>query len=87
MARIVGPNGGMVGIDLPGMKIDRRAGAFDVPDRYAKRVAEAIGGGIVGTRIVTGEVREAPGPWCETHGVRPFFCGCPEPEGEPDDRN
>ena len=74
MARVVGPNSGMVGIDIPGgPKLDRRAGAFDVPDRYAKRIADAIGGGITGTRINTGEVRDAPGPWCPC-GVRPYFC-------------
>lgn len=73
MAKIIAGNDGCTSIDVGGTVIRRRKGGFDVPDRHARRLADAIGGGICGTRIDTGERRDPPGPWCE-HGIRPFFC-------------
>lgn len=73
MAKIIAGNDGCTSIDVGGRVIRRSKGGFEVPDRHARALAGAIGGGVCGTRIDTGERRAAPGPWCE-HDLRPFFC-------------
>lgn len=73
MARVV-PGGDAREIDLGAGRILRRNkdGAFHVPDRDAKRLAEAVGGFVAGTSIMSDDPQPT-GPWCD-HGLRPYFC-------------
>lgn len=74
MARVV-PGGDCKSIELGegGAVIHRQKdGAFHVPDRGAKQLADAVGGFVAGT-CFRSENPEPTGPWCE-HGKRPYFC-------------
>lgn len=76
MAKIFAGDSGCRSIDVGGAVLPRQRGGFEVPDRHARQLADAIGGAVCGTRIDTGEPPAAPGPWCE-HGERPYFCDEP----------
>ena len=75
MARVIGPDSGCRTVQFGegGPEVRRhRDGTFHVPDKMARGVAEAIGGGIAGTSFFSHDPQPT-GPWCP-HGLRPFFC-------------
>lgn len=62
MAKVIAGNDGARQLDVGGVRLDRIKGGFDVPDRDAKAIAQAIGGCVAGVGLGGSRVRSF---WCE----------------------
>lgn len=85
MSRLIAPDKGCVETDVKnrgGTSRYRRSrdGTYHVDSPGHVRALRDSGFVVAGTRIRTGDERDAPGPWC-AHGLRPFFCSDCSDEG------
>lgn len=72
MTKIIAGNDGCKSLDIGGAILPRTKGGFDVPDRHARQLAQAIGGTVCGTRPLA----RARARWCEPCQFRTPFPNC-----------
>jgi hypothetical protein len=73
VAKVIAGNDGARQLDIGRVRLNRRKGGFDVPDRHAKEIAQAIGGTVVGTGFAGARTRSF---WCEPCQFRSVLRRC-----------
>lgn len=73
MAKVIAGNDGCTSLDVGGRVVRRAKGGFIVPDAHAKRVADAIGGAVVGSSLAALAITSY---WCPACEFRTPFTTC-----------
>lgn len=73
MAKVIAGNDGARQLDIGPVRLERVKGGFEVPDRHAKAIADAIGGTVTGTGLASSRVRSF---WCQPCKFRSIFRRC-----------
>lgn len=73
MAKVIAGNDGVRQLDIGPTRVDRVKGGFEVPDRHAKEIAQAIGGAVASTGLAASRTRSY---WCQPCQFRSLLRRC-----------